>query len=247
MSDYPYAENNDESVGQEEGNSNQEGSSNDWKEQAKYFQSEKDKLFEENKTLKDHAQIGKYLQERPEIAKKLSGIIKDFNDNGCQLSESEEKPSVGREEFDSWEAFNDPNSESYQQVNKSMKKEIGEAVNQAVGEVNKKANAKEGVKQIMELMIQRGYSEEEKANFFKFAKEGPNKYGYQGALDMFESVERKNIDGNDNTNDIIRRNQQNPVQGGILQGQQPAKKNESDELWKGILDAQPLGRDGKLP
>ena len=39
-------------VGQDEGTMEQENSTTDWEAQAKYHQSEKDKLFAENKELK---------------------------------------------------------------------------------------------------------------------------------------------------------------------------------------------------
>ena len=39
-------------VGQDEGTNNEESSTNDWESQAKYHQSEKDKLYAENQQLK---------------------------------------------------------------------------------------------------------------------------------------------------------------------------------------------------
>ena len=41
-----------DNVGQDENQTQNEGSGGDWKTQAKYFQSEKDKLHTENKKLK---------------------------------------------------------------------------------------------------------------------------------------------------------------------------------------------------
>ena len=49
-------------VGQDGGNNQDENSSGDWESQAKYFQSEKDKLYSENQDLKKYEKIGKFLE-----------------------------------------------------------------------------------------------------------------------------------------------------------------------------------------
>ena len=45
-------------VGQDEGTEAQEGSTTDWEAQAKYHQSEKDKLFARNQELEQYEKIG---------------------------------------------------------------------------------------------------------------------------------------------------------------------------------------------
>ena len=47
-------------VGQDEGTSNEENSTQDWEAQSKYHQSEKDKLFTENQQLKQYEKVGKF-------------------------------------------------------------------------------------------------------------------------------------------------------------------------------------------
>ena len=44
---------------------------NSWQKQAKYFQSEKDKLFEENKSLKKYEKLGEALKARPDVVKAM--------------------------------------------------------------------------------------------------------------------------------------------------------------------------------
>ena len=61
-------------VGQDEGTSNEENSTQDWEAQAKYHQSEKDKLYTENqelKELKKYEKLGKFLESRPDMVQKL--------------------------------------------------------------------------------------------------------------------------------------------------------------------------------
>ena len=52
-------------VGQDEGTDNEENPTQDWEAQAKYHQSEKDKLYTENQQLKQYEKIGKFLESRP--------------------------------------------------------------------------------------------------------------------------------------------------------------------------------------
>ena len=59
-----------DNVGQDEGGQQQEGSS-DWQSQAKYFQSEKDKLYAENQSLKKYEQVGKFLESRPDVVENI--------------------------------------------------------------------------------------------------------------------------------------------------------------------------------
>ena len=56
-----------DNVGQDEGVKQQESDTN-WEEQAKYFQSEKDKAQAENQKLRQYEQIGRMLESRPDIA-----------------------------------------------------------------------------------------------------------------------------------------------------------------------------------
>ena len=61
-------------VGQDEATQNKE-SGGDWESQAKYFQSEKDKLYTENQNLKKYEQGGRMLESRPDIVQTVSGML----------------------------------------------------------------------------------------------------------------------------------------------------------------------------
>ena len=60
-------------VGQDEGTNNEENSTEDWEAQAKYHQSEKDKLYAENQQLKQYEKVGKFLESRPDLVQNLMG------------------------------------------------------------------------------------------------------------------------------------------------------------------------------
>ncbi len=85
-----------DNVGQDEATQQQE--SNDWESQAKYFQSEKDKLHAENQKLKQYEQIGQMLESRPDIVHTISGMVQ-----GGQPTQPE-RVELSKDEFDPWEA-----------------------------------------------------------------------------------------------------------------------------------------------
>ena len=54
---------------------------------------------------------------------------------------------------------------------------------------------------------------------------------------MWRAVSQSPETITDNPLDQIRQNQANPQPAGVLQGQQPEKKSEADELWKQVMNA----------
>ena len=65
----------DNNVGQDVNGNQKESSNTDWESQAKYFQSEKDKLFSENESLKKYEKVGKFLESRPDLVEKLTNEV----------------------------------------------------------------------------------------------------------------------------------------------------------------------------
>ena len=116
-----------DNVGQDENQTQSEGSGGDWKTQAKYFQSEKDKLQSENQKLKQYEQIGNMLESRPDIVSTISGMVQGGQPAPVAPVE------LSKDEFDPWEAYNDPSSKSYKFRMQEMQETINGAVDQAVG------------------------------------------------------------------------------------------------------------------
>ena len=240
QTDGHYNSETSNSVGQD-GEETQSENSGGWEEQAKYFQSEKDKLYGENQKLKKLAKIGEFIQERPDVAKKLAGYIR-----GDEPTESSE-PAIERTEYDSWEAYNDPSSKSYQARQEHSVKEIDQIVQARVDSALSNAKTENNVKAIAGKLAEKGYNKEEIKSFFQFATEGPTKHGLDGAIKAWEAVENPEKE-NVNPLDAVRNTQNNPQTGGIIQGHMPAKKDATDELWKIVLGASgPMGVNGKLP
>jgi len=217
-----------DNVGQDETTQQQESGS-DWESQAKYFQSEKDKLQAENQKLKQYEQVGQMLESRPDIVNTISGMVQ-----GGQPA-PEARVELSKDEFDPWEAYNDPSSKSYKFRQQELQDTINTAVQSQVGDVKKEV----GMSKLQTELANKGLNPEQITSFMDFASKNPAEYGIDGAINMWQSVTQPKAEAGNNNNplDAIRQNQAVPQQAGILNGEQPAKKDDKEEMWSNIVKA----------
>jgi len=218
-----------DNVGQDENQTQGEESPPNWEEQAKYFQSEKDKLQSENQKLKEYENLGKMLESRPDIVNTISTMVQ-----GGQTARPE-KISLEKDEFDPWEAYNDPASKSY----KFRQQELQDSINQAVNSQMQGVQKQVGMSELKGELSKRGLNDQEVDSFMSFANKNPSEYGIDGAINMWRSVSQEQpAQGNaNNPLDAIRQNQGVPQQAGVLTGEQPIRSDEKDDMWKTILKA----------
>ena len=217
-----------DNVGQDEATQQQE--SNDWEAQAKYFQSEKDKLHAENQKLKQYEQIGQMLESRPDIVNTISGMVQSGQPT------QPERVELSKDEFDPWEAYNDPSSKSYKYRQQELQETINSAVSSQVGAVQKEV----GMNKLQTELANKGLNAEQISSFMDFASKNPAEYGIDGAINMWQAVTQNQAEAQNNTEnplDAIRQNQAVPQQAGVLSGEQPVKKDEKDSMWEGIIKA----------
>ena len=218
-----------DNVGQDEATQQQE-SGDDWESQAKYFQSEKDKLHAENQKLKQYEQVGQMLESRPDIVQAVSGMLK----GGQQAPQQEQRVELSKDEFDPWEAYNDPSSKSYQFRQQELQDTINQAVSSQVGNVQREV----GMNKLQTELANKGLNAEQIQSFMDFASKNPAEYGIDGAINMWQAVTQESqATQNRNPLDVIRQNQTQPQQGGVLNGQQPVRKSDKDSMWEGIMNA----------
>ena len=226
---HPQGETYD-NVRQDEGVNNQE-SSTDWEDQAKYFQGEKDKLYEENQNLKKYEKVGKFLESRPDLVQQMSNTIQ-----GGQPT-TPQRIVLDKDDFDPWEAYNDPSSKSYAFRQQELQESINGAVNQQLEGVKRN----QGMSQLQGELAQRGMNQAEIDSFMQFASANPAEYGVDGAIKMWRAVVESGTSNQEmpqNPLDGIRQTQGNPAVGGVLQGQQPqAPKSDADSMWDSITKA----------
>ena len=220
-----------DNVGQDEGQNVSESSGQNLEEQVKYFQSEKDKLANENQNLKKYESIGKLLQARPDIANTVATMVQ----GGQPQNVGPQRIELEKDDFDPWEAYNDPKSKSYKFRQQELQDSIGQAVNQRMAGVMRQ----QGVSQLKGNLLQQGLTPAEVDSFMNFAAKNPSEYGVEGAVKMWRAVmnEGQGTVAGDNPLDNVRQTQSTPTPGGILQGQQPQAKSGKDEMWDNIVGA----------
>ena len=232
MSDNEYYASNDSNlekgqtnvdVGQDEGKTQEKSSSNEWKDQAKYFQSEKDKLSTENEKLRRYADLGEFLETRPDITDAISDMVQ----GGVKPKENVE---LSKDEFAPWEAYNDPNSKSFKYREQQLNSRINNAVDSSLQGVKQKM----GRNTLETELRSKGLNDEQMKSFFDFASKNPSSYGVDGAIKMWQAVTGQSRPEH-NPLDAIRNNQSQPMSGGALQGQAPERSDDTDDMWKGIM------------
>ena len=219
-----------DNVGQDEATQQQE-SGGDWESQAKYFQSEKDKLQVENQKLKQYEQVGQMLESRPDIVQTITGMVQ-----GGQPEVQEQRVELSKDEFDPWEAYNDPSSKSYKFRQQELQDTINNAVQSQVGDVKKEV----GMSKLQTELANKGLNTEQISSFMDFASKNPAEYGIDGAINMWQAVTQPKAEAESNKNnplDAIRQNQSVPQQAGILNGEKPITKDDKDSMWDSITKA----------
>ena len=218
-----------DNVGQDENQTQNTESENDWESQAKYHQSEKDKLYAENQKLKQYEQVGQMLESRPDIVNTITGMIQ-----GGQPAQSQ-RVTLDKDEFDPWEAYNDPASKSYKFRQQELQESIDNAVQGQMAGVQRQV----GVNELKSQLQAKGLNDQEINSFFEFANKNPAEYGVDGAVNMWRSVSGQPAQEGDNENplDAIRQNQAVPQQAGVLTGEKPIRKDEKDSMWDSIMKA----------
>ena len=228
--EFPEGQLVDDNVGQDVGVDGTENPETNWEESAKYFQSEKDKLSAENDKLKKYEKVGQLLESRPDLVQNLMGQIQ-----GSGQPQQPKSIEMSQDEFDPWEAFNDPKSKSYQYREQQMNEQIESRVQEQMGGLQKQV----GQAQLQNQIVSNGLvSKEELPGFMDFVNKHPAEYGLENVVKMFRAVNAENpATQAPNPLDQVRQNQQAPTPAGILAGEQPVRKTEKDAVWDSIVQA----------
>ena len=217
-----------DSIGQDEQVNMQEDSTENWEEQAKYFQSEKDKLSAENQKLKQYEEVGKFLESRPDI-------IQTIQEQAGGQPNAQPQATLKPDEFDPWEAYNDPASASY----KYRMGEMQETVNNAVSHATQGIRQQTGRTQLQSQLAAQGLSGDDVDSFMDFADKHPSEYGLENVIKMWKAVSQVPAQShNANPLDQVRENQNQPQTAGVLAGERPkGPKSDNDSMWDGIMKA----------
>jgi len=207
-----------------------------WEESAKYYQSEKDKMQTENQKIKDDLEKYKALGQFVESREDVQGYIQD-----ALAGKVEEKPQVQvPEDFDPWEAYNDPNSASFQYRTEMERQNIESAVKNSTSQLSEQMESRDRAAKFDNELVKEGLNETDKSNFYQFANTPINQLGTDVLVRMWRAADQNLNPGLNNPSpemEVVRRNMQEPTPTGVLQGEQPPAVNESDAMWDGIMKA----------
>ena len=167
------------------------------------------------------------MESRPDLVQTLMSEVSG------QPNAQPDRIALKQDEFDPWEAYNDPSSKSYKFRMQEMQETINGAVDQAVGGIK----AEQGRSNLRADLANHGLSEQEQQSFFEFADKHPSEYGLDNVLKMWRAVSQSPDVKTENPLDQIRENQANPQAAGVLQGSQPERKNETDKMWDQVMNA----------
>ena len=229
--EFPEGQLIDDNVGQDEGHDSTENQETDWQESAKYFQSEKDKLSAENEQLRKYEKVGQLLESRPDLVQNLMGQLQ-----GSGQPQQPQNVEMSQDEFDPWEAFNDPKSKSYQYREQQMNQQIESRVEERLGGIQKQM----GQTQLQNQVVNDGLvAREELPGFMDFVNKHPAEYGLENVVKMWRAVSQAPAQShNDNPLDQVRNVQSQPQATGVLAGERPkGPKSDEDSMWDSIMKA----------
>ena len=207
----------------------------DWEQSAKYYQSEKDKANSENQKLKTQLDtMGKFLQENPDLASAMKNRAQGVGGEQLPVQEGRQPQQMKPVDFDAWESFTNPNSESYKFREMQQQQAIEKGVQQRMAGIQEKM----AMDKLETDLKAKGLTPDEVADFKKFASTPANQLGLDNVINMWRTVQ-----GNSNSTqqqvDLtqVRQNQAVPTSPGVMQGQKPQTKSDIDNMWDGIVKA----------
>ena len=210
----------------------------DWEQEAKKFQSMYDKKTAEHENLtresSDLIQLREALSEKPELV--------DIIEKGLSGESVEGKESQGGttpENFDPWDAYYKPDSESYKFRVGQEKKLVHETVDNELARL-KTDMAMSNLKN--ELVSNHNLETNEAQEFLQFATTPKANLPIETLIKVWKEGKGGSAKRNENK-EAVQAAKSVPKPAGVLQGGEQPSKSEGDKVWDRIMNA---GRGGRL-
>jgi hypothetical protein len=187
------------------------------------FQSMYDKAQAELDKVKP---VAKLFQDNPELV----DVVRNHLTGG---KGQDKEIKINEEEFNPWDAYTNPNSKSYA----LRQQEIDEAVSSRMSDYMGRLEAQRQVDSLrMRAQSEFKLSNSDAEEFVEFV----TKPKEQLPLDTLFNVWNTNKNGLPQLNqniESVKRAQQRPKSAGLVQGGQPPKKSDEDNMWSNIMKA----------
>jgi hypothetical protein len=187
------------------------------------FQSMYDKAQAELDKVKP---VAKLFQDNPELV----DVVRDHLTGG---KGQDKEIKINEEEFNPWDAYTNPNSKSYA----LRQQEINDAVSSRMSDYMGRLEAQRQVDSLrMRAQSEFKLSNSDAEEFVEFVTKPKD----QLPLDTLFNVWNTNKNGLPQLNqniESVKRTQQRPKSAGLVQGGQPPKKSDEDNMWSNIMKA----------
>ena len=187
-----------------------------------------DKLNNELEELRKYEQLGRVLQDRPDVVEAMRNTL-----SGNEASK-EEAPKVTEDSFDPWEAYYKPGSPSYEMRVEQERAVAQQAVQEQMAGFQQQM-AINNLKQ--DLASKHGMTDPNMADdFIQFATSPREDL----PLDMLVDVYRKYKGGEDRVSpnlEAVQKTKAIPTTAGVVQGSAPEQPNELDDVWQGVMNS----------
>ena len=211
----------------------------DYEAEAKKFQSMYDRAQAENAKLQQGAQILQLLEQRPDLVKTLEDGIA-----GKQTQQQPEQ-TVGKEDFNPWDAFTDENSESGRYVNNKIENMVQQRLQSALSQQQQQIQSEMQMQNtVNELRGTYKMSDNDINDFLQFTTQPKERVGLNNLVKLWQMQNGQSVANND-TMEAVTAAKQAPRTAGVLQGQpQASQRNDADKMFDSIIST---GGSGRLP
>jgi len=187
-----------------------------------------DKLNNELEELRKYEQLGRVLQDRPDVVEAMRNTL-----SGSTASK-EEAPKVTEDSFDPWEAYYKPGPPSYEMRVEQEKAVAQQAVKEQMAGFQQQM-AINNLKQ--DLATKHGISDPNMAeDFIQFATTPREDL----PLDMLVDVYRRYKGGEEKVSpnlEAVQKTKTIPTTAGVVQGSAPEQPKELDDVWQGVMNS----------
>ncbi len=201
----------------------------DWEGEAKKFQSMYDRTYAENGKLKQLEPLGQLLESRPDLVDLLQNNI-----SGSQAKQKASKPALPEEDFNPWEAYYKPGSQSYE----FRKNQELDLTNQVVGQALQRQERQMAEKMtynntVNELRNTYKFSDDDVNNFMQFVTQPKEQVGLPNLVKLYRDVNKGGMVSD--TAQAVTAARNAPRSPGAIQGAPPQTKSDIDKVWDSVM------------
>ena len=193
-------------------------------DESRKFQSMYDKAEAELGKLRPVAQL---FQENPELV----DVVRNHLSGGKE--QEKEQVKLTEEEFNPWDAYTDPNSPSF----RLRQSEIETAVSSRMNDYMSRLEAQRAVDNLQyRAESDFNLSREEAADFVDFVTRPKEQLPLDTLFNVWNVKNGKQLKESDNIKSV-KNAQQKPKSAGVIQGGEPRKPSDEENMWNNIMNA----------